>query len=121
MNCTRTGRVCKINCVNPGHAAGPWVGSLPGLVATSNLISFSLETKWRASERSCSPVGKRHCPFLFDVTMGQINQLQQGHIGSEAAFCLSDFPDLAVKPFDGIGRVDQLSDSRVVSEIGGQF
>ncbi|AYL97160.1 type II toxin-antitoxin system Phd/YefM family antitoxin [Mucilaginibacter celer] len=36
--------VCKINCVSPCRPMGR-----QGLIATSNLISFSQETKWPAS------------------------------------------------------------------------
>lgn len=58
-------------------------------------------------------------PFLLDVHGSQIDQFQQGHIGGKRAFCFGHFPDLPVKPLDGISGINHLSYGWRIPKVGG--
>ena len=57
-------------------------------------------------------------PLLADVLVSQIDQLLQCHVGGKCAFSLGKFPDLPMGSFDGVGRVDQRANSRIIFEVG---
>jgi len=60
---------------------------------------------------------QRPVPFSSDIFLNQIEQFHQGIIRTECSFGLCHFSELAMKSFDDIGCVDDLSDSRVILEI----
>ena len=57
-----------------------------------------------------SPILTVSRPFLGDIYHGQIQHFQETVIGWKYRLGFGDFPELAVKSFDGVGRIDQASD-----------
>ena len=60
-------------------------------------------------------------PFGCDVDHSQIQHFQQAVIGRENRLGFGYLPQLAVEPFDGIGRIDQPSDLLRELEVGAQI
>lgn len=54
-----------------------------------------------------SPILTVSRPFLGDIYHGQIQHFQETVIGWKYRFGFGDFPELAVKSFDCIGRINQ--------------
>ena len=59
-------------------------------------------------------------PFLCDVHHCQVQHFYKAVVGGEHGFELGCFPELAVKPFETICRVDQKPDRFLILEISGQ-
>jgi hypothetical protein len=63
------------------------------------------------------PVGNRSWPFLDDIDIGQIQHLADCLSAGERRLVFSDFAELAVVAFDGVGGVNQAPDfGRIVEE-----
>lgn len=56
------------------------------------------------------PVMKGHTPFFFDIHDGQVNSFFCCLVIGELHFGLGVFSDSAVEIFNGVGRVNDLSD-----------
>ena len=59
-------------------------------------------------------------PFLCNIHHGQMQHFQQAAIRREDRLCLGRFPQLSVKSFDCVGRIDQTAHLLRVLEIGAQ-
>ena len=57
-----------------------------------------------------TPVLPPSGPLLRDIHHGQIQHFQQAVIGGKYGFGFGHLAQLAVKSFDGVGRIDQASD-----------
>ena len=55
------------------------------------------------------PVLTASRPFLCDIYHGKIQHFQQAVIGGKDGLGFCHFPELAVEPFNGVGRIDQPS------------
>lgn len=66
------------------------------------------------------PVLTMPCPFLCDVHHRQIQHFQQTVVSRENGFGFCHLAQLAVKAFNGVGRINQASDCFRIFEIGGQ-
>ena len=51
------------------------------------------------------PISTTGGPVFDNFPAGQVEHLAQGIIVGETGFVLGDLPELAVQPFDNIGRV----------------
>jgi len=60
-------------------------------------------------------------PFSRDIHGCEIEHFEQAVITGEHGFAFGYFPELPIKAFDGIRRVDELPDFARVLEIGGQL
>lgn len=68
-----------------------------------------------------APVTDGHRPFFGDIYRCQIENLHQGVVGNEGAFCLCHFAQLAVEIPDGVGGVNQRPDFGRIFEHGGKL
>jgi hypothetical protein len=61
------------------------------------------------------------CPLFSDIPVSQIDQFHQGHIGSKCGFGFGNLSYLAMKPFNRIGSINQLTDIFGKLKIAGQL
>lgn len=58
------------------------------------------------------PCLRWHLPVFFNVAQGQKQQLRSGLVAGEVALVLDDLAQAHMQAFDGIGRIDDLSNHR---------
>jgi hypothetical protein len=68
-----------------------------------------------------APLLKRHVPFCFDVSDGQVYGFFGCRIVGKLHFGLGVLADTAVQVLDGVGGVNKSSDFERIIKIAGQI